>query len=180
MQELPIPLRVHASASVLVLGAVFLAGGIAEAGILLAAAGWSLIYRHPDPVQFPILVVLGAASAAATVGFGDGIVKAAAPAIPPTNGPSARAEARAVLSLLVGIAALILCYPLGVVLGPSAFLLGRSGVHRIGRASEAVNGVGIARAGMMLGALVSAAYMLWIVADVAMIFMSGEPFYAPN
>jgi hypothetical protein len=180
MEDLQRPLRVHASTSVLMFGALFIAAGIAEGVLLLAAATWSLIYRHPDPVQFPILVVLGAASAVATVGFGDAIVKAAAPIIPPTSIPSPRAEFRAVVSLLVGIAAVVLCYPLGAVLGPAAFLVGRSAVRRIGQATVAVNGAGTARTGMMLGALISATYLLWIVADVAMIFMSGQPFYAPD
>jgi hypothetical protein len=84
-------------------------------------------------------------------------------------------EARAAVALILGIAAVVLVWPLGILLGPTAFWVGISAVRRINRAPGVLTGAGRARAGVIIGALVSAMYLSWVLADVVAIFMFGSP-----
>jgi hypothetical protein len=165
-----------------VTGALFVAGGVLEAALLLASIAFSWIWGsyRPAPAAFVALLVVGAAAAAGTAGLGRamwrtnvqpvGLIQA-----PPTIGPPPVAEGRAVLALVLAIAAVVLVWPLGILLGPAAFWVGVSAVRRINRAPGPLRGRGRARAGTIIGAVVSGMYLFWILADVVAIFMFGSP-----
>jgi hypothetical protein len=89
----------------------------------------------------------------------------------PAIGPPPAAEGRAILALILAIAAVVLVWPLGIVLGPAAFWVGVSAVRRINRAPRLLTGAGRARIGAIIGAVVSGMYLFWILADVVAIFM---------
>src|SRR5205823_5496064 len=93
----------------------------------------------------------------------------------PTIGAPPVAEGRAVLALGLAIAAVVLVWPLGILLGPAAFWVGISAVRRINRARGLLVGAGRARAGAIIGAVVSGMYLFWILADVVATFMFGSP-----
>jgi hypothetical protein len=84
-------------------------------------------------------------------------------------------EARAAVALILGIAAVVLVWPLGILLGPAAFWVGISAVRRINRTPGVLSGAGRARAGVIIGSVVSGMYLLWVIADVVAIFMFGSP-----
>jgi len=77
-----------------------------------------------------------------------GAISSASRCIPPVT------EARAALALILGIAAVVLVWPLGILLRPAAFWVGISAVRRINRA-PGVLGAGRARTGVIIGAVVS-------------------------
>jgi hypothetical protein len=165
-----------------VTGALFVAGGVLEAALLLASIAFSWIWGtyRPALAAFVALLVVGAAAATATAGLGRamwrtnvqpvGLIQA-----PPTIGLPPVAEGRAVLALVLAIAAVVLVWPLGILLGPAAFWVGVSAVRRINRAPGLLTGGGRARAGTIIGAVVSGMYLFWILADVVAIFMFGSP-----
>jgi hypothetical protein len=165
-----------------VTGALFVAGGFFEAALLLASIAFSWIWGtyRPAPASFVALLVVGAAAAAATAGLGRtmwrtniqpvGLIQAS-----PTIGPPPVAEGRAVLALILAIAAVVLVWPLGILLGPAAFWVGVSAVRRINRAPGLLTGGGRAQVGATIGAVISGMYLFWILADVVAIFMFGSP-----
>ena len=164
-----------------VTGALFVAGGVVEGALLLASIAFALIWgtHRPGPAAFVALLVVGAAAAAATAGLGKAMwrtnvgpaaaIEAPAAAAPPVT------EARAALAPILGIAAVVLVWPLGILLGPAAFWVGVSAVRRINRTPRILAGAGRARAGLIIGAAVSGMYLFWVLADVLAIFMSGSP-----
>jgi hypothetical protein len=94
--------------------------------------------------------------------------------VPPTAGPPV-AVVRAVLAIILGVAAVLLVWPLGILLGPAAFRVGVSAVRRINRAPGLLTGGGRAQAGAIIGAVISGMYLFWVVAEVVAIFMFGSP-----
>jgi len=165
-----------------VTGALFVGGGVLESALLLASIAFSWIWGtyRPAPGAFVALLVVGAAAAAGTAGLGRAMWRTnVQPAgflqASPTLGPPPVAEGRAVLALILAIAAVVLVWPLGIVLGPAAFWVGVSEVRRINRAPGLLTGGGRARAGAIIGAVVSGMYLFWILADVVAIFMFGSP-----
>ena len=159
-----------------------MAGGVLEAALLLAsiAFSWTWGTYRPAPAAFVALIVLGAAAAAATAGLGRAMWRTNAQPVgeiqaSPTIGPPPVAEGRAVLALVLAIAAVVLVWPLGILLGPAAFWVGISAVRRINRARGLLVGEGRARAGAIIGAVVSSMYLFWILADVVATFMFGSP-----
>jgi hypothetical protein len=164
-----------------VTGALFVAGGVLEAALLLASITFAWIWGtyRPGPAAFIALLVVGAAAAAATAGVGRAMLRTnvrpvAVIEAPPTTGPPV-AEVRAVLAIILGIAAVVLVWPLGILLGPAAFWVGVSAVRRINRAPGLLSGGGRARAGAIIGAVISGMYLFWVLADVVAIFMFGSP-----
>jgi hypothetical protein len=163
-----------------VTGAFFVAGGVLEAALLLAsiAFAWTWGTHRPATWALIALLVVGAAAAAATAGLGAALWRAnvrpvAVSEAPPTTRPPA-VEGRAGLALVLGIAAIVLVWPLGILLGPAAFWVGVSAVRRINRAPGLLRGGGRARAGAIIGGSISGMYLLWVLADVVAIFMFGS------
>jgi hypothetical protein len=109
-----------------VTGALFVAGSVIEGALLLASIAFAWIWGtyRPAPAAFIALLLVGAAAAAATAGLGRAMwrtnVRRAVIQAPATIGPRT-ADARAVLALILGIAAVVLVWPLGILLGPAAF-----------------------------------------------------------
>jgi hypothetical protein len=85
---------------------------------------------------------------------------------------------RARWALALGIAALVLIYPFGIVLGPLALLFGMSVVRRINR-SGTLTGAGQARAGAILGGVVIALYLLAVLGELVAVLLFGSPIGAP-
>lgn len=163
------------------MGAIFVAGSAFEASLLLASIAIAVKWGpyRPAPMTFIALLVVGAAAAAATAGLGRSMMRAdlrrgAFSAAPAAAGPPL-VEPRAGLALILGILAVVLIWPLGILLGPAAFWVGLSAVRRINRAPDQLTGSGRARIGAIIGALVSGMYLFWILADVASIFAFGSP-----
>jgi hypothetical protein len=84
-------------------------------------------------------------------------------------------EARAAIALILGIAAIVMIWPFGILIGPAAFWLGMSAVRRIDAAPGRLAGGGRARAGTFMGAVVCGMYLSVAVAEVAATFMFGAP-----
>ena len=163
-----------------VAGALFVAAGVFEAALLLASTvfGWIWGPYRPGPAAFIALLVVGAVAAAATGGLGRAMWRANVQPVavidaPPIVGPPV-AEARPMLALVLGVAAVVLVWPLGILLGPAAFWVGISAVRRINRAPGLLTGGGRARAGAIIGAVISGMYLFWVLADVVAIFMFGS------
>jgi hypothetical protein len=164
-----------------VIGALFVAGSAFEGSVLLAsiAFGWKWGPYRPAPAAFIALLVVGTVATAATAGIGKAMMQtyvrpvAYVQASVPT-GPTL-VEPRAALALISGIAAAVLVWPFGILLGPAAFWFGVSAVRRIDGALGRLSGAGRAQTGAIIGALVSGMYLFWILADVAAIFAFGEP-----
>jgi hypothetical protein len=58
---------------------------------------------------------------------------------------------------------------------PAAFWVGVSAVRRMNRALGLLRGGGRARAGAIIGGLISGLYLFWVLADVVAVFMFGSP-----
>ncbi len=164
-----------------VTGALFVAGGVVEGALLLASIAFAWIWGtyRPAPAALIALIVVGAAAAAATAGLGRAMWRTNVGSAAVIEAPMATAppvtEARAALALILGIAAVVLVWPLGILLGPAAFWFGISAVRRINRAPGVLTGAGRARTGVIIGAVVSGMYLFWVLADVIAIFMFGSP-----
>jgi hypothetical protein len=164
-----------------VTGALFVAGSAFEAAVLLAsiAFGWKFGPYRPAATAFIALLVVGAAATAATAALGRAMmrthVRRVALIDAPAIGGSPVVEARAGLALILGIAAVVLVWPLGVLLGPGAFWVGLAAVRRINGAPGRLTGGGRAQAGAIIGALVCGMYLFVVLVEVAAIFMFGEP-----
>ena len=164
-----------------VAGALFVAGGVLEAALLWVSIAFSWIWgtSRPGPWALIVLLVVGTAAAAATVGLGRAMWRAnAVPVgvidVAPTTQPPVT-EGRAVLALALAIAAIVLVWPFGILLGPAAFWLGVSAVKRINRAHGSLAGGGRARIGAIIGGVISGMYLSWVLADVVAVFMFGSP-----
>jgi hypothetical protein len=84
-------------------------------------------------------------------------------------------KSRASIALAVGIGAVVLIWPLGLVLGPVGLWLGVTTIRRINRSDGRVGGLGLAVAGVTLSALVCGFYALAVAAEIAAIVLSGGP-----
>jgi hypothetical protein len=163
-----------------VVGAIFVAGSAFEASLLLASIAFAFKWGpyRPGPLAFVALLVVGAAAAAATAGLGRSMMRSDVRQVA-ISAPAATGlplvEPRAGLAIILGILAVVLIWPLGILLGPAAFWFGLSAVRRIDRAPDKLTGSGRARTGAIIGALVSGMYLLWVLADVAAIFAFGSP-----
>jgi hypothetical protein len=167
-----------------VTGALFVAGGVVEAAVLLASIVFNGMWGtyRPGPAAFIGLFAVGAIAAAATAGLGRAMWRTTVQPValigaPSTAGPPV-AEVRATLALVLGIVAVVLVWPFGILLGPAAFWVGTSAVRRINWAPGLLAGGGRARAGAIIGAVICGMYLFWVLADVAAIFVFGSPFPA--
>lgn len=162
------------------MGAVFVAGGAFEAALLLAsmAFSWKWGPYRPGPGAFIALVAAGFGAAAATAGLGAAMMRTGgqrrAPAETPATTHPRPVEPRAGLALSLGILAVVLVWPFGILLGPAACWAGLSAVRRIDRTLGTYAGSGRARVGAFIGALVSGMYLFWILLDVVAIFAFGS------
>jgi len=163
-----------------VMGALFVAGSAFEVSLLLAsiASGWKWGPYRPGLAAFIGLLVVGAAAAAATGGLGTAMMRTNLVRVAPANaqemsGPPV-VEARAGIALILGIAAVVLIWPFGVLLGPAAFWVGLAAVRHINAAPGRLTGGGRAQAGAIIGALVSGGYLSWVLVEVVAIFLFGE------
>ena len=164
-----------------VIGWLFIAGSIGQGLLLFASIGFGWVWGpyRPGPGAFIVLVVVGAASIAATAGLGVVMLRGhqrqpGAGEPPAATGPPV-IEARAAMAVIAGIAAIVLVWPFGVLLGPASFWLGTSAVRRINQDPGKLTGRGRAQTGTIIGALVSGMYLFWILGDVAAIFFFGSP-----
>lgn len=166
----------------LVIGLLFVAGGICEAVLLLASMGFDLAYGtyKPSLTAFITLVAIGFAAVAVTAALGAIMIRASRPRValtlgvtPGMSGPLV-VDSRAAVALVLGVAAIVLVWPLGVLLAPAAFWVGIAAVRRISRDPSRLYGLGRAKTGLFIGAFVSGGYLFWILAEVAAIFMFGS------
>jgi hypothetical protein len=161
-----------------VMGALFLAGGAFEAALLLAsiAFGWKWGPYRPGPGAFVALAAVGVAAVAATAGLGTAMIRIGNQQLDFIEAPAETrpVEPRAGLALSLGILAIVLVWPFGILLGPVAFWAGLSAIRRIERASGTYAGSGRARTGAFIGAVVSGMYLFWVLVDVVAIFAFGS------
>jgi hypothetical protein len=162
------------------IGRLLMAGSVAEGLLLLASIGFGWTIQRPAPLAYAILLLVGAASIAATAWIGWHLVGTqiaravgSEPDILMGSSPPVT-DARAIGALVVGIASIALIWPLGVLLGPIALGLGTSAVRRISRRSD-LTGSQLAKPGAVMGAIVCAGYLFWVLADVAAVFLFGSP-----
>jgi hypothetical protein len=164
-----------------VMGAVFVAGGVFEGALLLAsiAFGWTLGPYKPSPVAFVALVLGGSLAAVATAALGRAMMRTYVTRFAVVDAPATTGalviEARAALALILGIAAIVMIWPFGILIGPAAFWFGVSAVRRINGAPGRLAGGGRARAGVFMGAFVCGLYLFVVAAEVAATFMFGAP-----
>jgi len=168
---------------VLVIGQLFVAGSICEALLLLASIGVALAsgpYK-PNAIAFTVLLVVGVAAAAATAGLGAMMIQTSRRRFASMPGGTARltgplaVDSRAAVALVLGIAAIVLIWPLGILLAPAAFWAGITAVRRISQDPARLSGLGRAKTGTLIGSFISGMYLFWILVDVAAIFLFGSP-----
>ncbi len=89
---------------------------------------------------------------------------------PPRVKPTGSTDGRAIASLIVAIAGIVLGLPMGIpgmVLGTLAYFLGKSSVSRVDTSQGALGGRSVAVAGLVLGvvamAIGSAVTLVWVV-----------------
>jgi hypothetical protein len=163
------------------MGAVFLAGGVFEGALLLGsiAVGWKLGPYRPSLIAFAALLLIGSAAAAATVALGRAMMRSYTSPSAVIEGQAATGppviEARAAVALILGIAAIVMIWPFGILIGPAAFWLGMSAVRRINTAPGRLAGARRARAGVFMGALVCGMYLFVAVVEVVATFLFGAP-----
>ena len=163
------------------MGAVFVAGGVFEEALLLGsiAVGWKLGPFRPSLIAFVALLLIGSAASAATVALGRAMMRSYAPPSAVLGGQAATGppvvEARAAVALILGIAAIVMIWPFGILIGPAAFWLGMAAVRRVNAAPGRLAGGGRARAGVIMGALVCGMYLSVGLVEVAATFMFGAP-----
>jgi Domain of unknown function (DUF4190) len=97
----------------------------------------------------------------------------------PLTAPAKSHEARAIAALVLGICAIVLIYPLGILLGPMALWFGITGLRRINRSGRALAGSGQAIAGIVMGAIVCALYALIVFFELVAVVLTGGPMPAP-
>src|SRR5947208_11754168 len=104
-----------------VAGAFFVAGGVLEAALLLASIAFAWIWGtyRPGPWALIALLIVGAAAAATTVGLGRAMWRANVVSVPVIEAPPSLrpslTEGRAVLALVLGITAIVLVWPFGIL-----------------------------------------------------------------
>jgi hypothetical protein len=107
------------------------------------------------------------------------MMRSYAPRIAVIRAPAAPAalviESRAAVALILGIAAIVMIWPFGILIGPAAFWLGMSAVRRINAAPGRLAGARRARAGVFMGALVCGMYLFVAVVEVVATFLFGAP-----
>ena len=82
-------------------------------------------------------------------------------------------------ALALGIASVVLIYPLGVFLGPIALLFAVSVLRRINGSGGILAGARLAKAGAICGGLVTAFYLLALSAELAALLLFGSFIPAP-
>jgi hypothetical protein len=162
------------------MGALFLSGSAFEAALLLVsmAVGWKLGPYHPGPAAFAALLVVGAAAVAATAGLGIGLMRAYVRRVALIELRllgTPLVEAGSTVALILGISAVVLLWPFGILLGPAAFFVGVSAVRRINAAAGRLTGAGRAQAGAIMGSVVSGMYLCFVLVQVVAIFAFGAP-----
>lgn len=166
-----------------VIGWLFVAGGIFEALLLIASISFGLTLGpyKPSAGAFIALSVVGFAAAAATAGLGAIMIRTSRPGVAFIPGGTRDGtahlvvESRAAVALVLGLAAIVLVWPFGILLAPAAFWLGTAAVRRIDQHPVRLSGLGRAKTGTIMGAFISGMYLFWILADVAAIFLFGSP-----
>jgi hypothetical protein len=151
--------------------------------LLLASIGSGLALGPyiPNAVAFTVLVVVGVAAADATAGLGATIVQTSRPRVALMPGGTASitgpavVDSRAAVTLLLGIAGIVLVWPLGILLAPPAFWAGITAVRRISQDPARLGGLGRAKTGALIGSFIYGMYLFWILVDVAAIFLFGSP-----
>src|SRR5205823_13500909 len=88
--------------------------------------------------------------------------------------PQATTYPRARWALAMGIASVVLIWPVGIVLGPLALLFGIGVVRRINGSGGALAGARQARAGAICGGIVIGLYLLALLAELAAILLTGS------
>lgn len=163
------------------MGALLVAGSAFEGALLLVSIAFTWIWGpyRPAPLAFIALFVVGAVAVVATAGLGRATMRTYVRRVaqidaPATTGPPV-VEARAAVALILGIAAVVLIWPFGILLGPAAFWVGLAAVRHINGASGRLTGGGRAQAGAIIGAAVSGIYLFVVLAEVVFILMFGEP-----
>jgi len=82
-------------------------------------------------------------------------------------------EPAAKTALAAGIVGLLLLWPFGLMLGPLALWSGISARRRIEATDGKLAGAGLAMAGIVIGAIVSALSALMLLAEVASFMLTG-------
>ena len=166
-----------------VIGQLFVAGSICEALLLFASItfGWVSGPYRPSAGAFIALLVVGVTAAAATAGLGAIMIRTSRQRVmltpggaPATAGPPI-VDNRAALALVMGVIAIVLVWPFGIVLAPASFYVGISAVGRIGKDPGRLSGLGRAKAGTLIGAFISGMYLFWILLDVVATYTFGSP-----
>jgi len=85
-----------------------------------------------------------------------------------------RTDSRAIAALVLGICAIVLIYPLGIVLGPLALGFGITALRRINRNERRLGGLGLAIAGIVMGAVVCGLYALIVFFEAVSLVLTGS------
>ena len=89
------------------------------------------------------------------------------------------ADHHASWALALGIASVVLIYPVGAVLGPIALLFGMSTLRRINDSGGALAGVRQAKAGAICGGAVTTFYLVALLAELGALLLFGSFIPAP-
>ncbi len=88
--------------------------------------------------------------------------------------PQAGRDPLAIAALTVGILSVLLIWPFGLLLGPTAVGLGWTARRRILKSQGVLKGGGFAIAGMSLGGVVCGLYLSALLVEVAAIVFTGQ------
>jgi len=82
-------------------------------------------------------------------------------------------------ALAAGIVAVVLVFPIGIVLGPLAVWSGKSALRRITRADPAGRGAKLAVAGIVLGVIASCFGAAILIGEAVSLVLTGALIPAP-
>ena len=157
-------------------GQFLIVGSVLEGLILLGATVLGLALNREPLWAYAILIPIGVASVAGTVAIGRALLRGGPGPLKPNPawvGARPPAPTRALWARGVGIASLVLFWPLGIVLGPLTLWLAMSSLKEIQhRGAPLVDGRP-ARQGAVMGALVCACFLFWAFSEASAIVLFG-------
>lgn len=157
--------------------AILMAVGVMELLLVVGAiaAGWAGA-NHLEALPRLLAALAGLWSAIATINMSKTLIPRGMPLGSRLGAPT---EARAGVGLALAIGAVLLIWPLGILLGPAALWVSLAALGRIKRAGGDLSGFGMAASAAILGCSVCGMYLFVLAMESAAVLTFGDLIPAP-